>query len=557
MLTSLHVKNLALIKDTELQFGDGLNVLSGETGAGKSILLGSILLCLGVRSDKELIRTGAESAYVELVFSGAGAEVTEKLKELDVYPEDGEYRFSRRLTEKKSIAKINGETVTLGTVRSAAALLIDLYAQNEQRTLLDEENYIDILDAFGRETLEGVKSSYHEAYREYRAKKEEIRKLGTDDEERHRTLAFLAYEVDEIEKAKLRPGEEEELKQAYEKFSHEAVIREGLSEAASVLSDDTSEKTARVIRTLQELQKYDPGLSETIALFEDVESLLDDGVQALKSRLIALGEEDGKLSAIEERMDEIGRLKLKYGASVEEILKTGEKLQKELTELRDLDARSEELMEELGRAREALVRAAKALRGERTRVGEAFSKALVETLKGLNFTDVRFEVAVSETNRYTTDGADEVRFLISTNPGEPVKPLYKVASGGELSRIMLAVKTITVRESKAGEKTLIFDEVDTGISGLTASRVGERLYEISSGDQVILISHLPQIVSLADRHFRIEKYVENGETVTTASMLTDEESVYEVARLLGTGEVTEANLRNAREMKARKAGNQA
>ena len=557
MLTSLHVKNLALIRDTELSFGEGLNVLSGETGAGKSILLGSILLCLGVRSDKELIRTGAESAYVELVFSGVGPEITEKLKEMDVYPEDGEYRFSRRLTEKKSVAKINGETVSLGTVRSAASLLIDLYAQNEQRTLLDEENYVDILDAFGGEELEKPKADYRAAYRAYRTKKEEIRKLGSDDEERRRTLDFLAFELDEIGKAKLRPGEEEELKQAYERYSHEAAIREGLAEASAVLSDETSEKTARVIRLLQDVEKYDPSLSEPVALFKDVESLLDDGIQALKSRLIALGEENEKLPAIEERMDEIGRLKLKYGASVEEILKTGEKLEKEFAELRELDARSEELKEELERAKEKLVSAAKSLREARIRTGERFSSSLVETMKGLNFTDVRFSVEVTETNRYTTDGADEVRFLISVNPGEPVKPLYKVASGGELSRIMLAVKTITVRRANRGEKTLVFDEVDTGISGLTASLVGERLYEISSCDQVILISHLPQIVSLADRHFKIEKYVENGETVTTAGVLSGEESVYEVARLLGTGEVTEANLRNAREMKDRKGGKRA
>ncbi len=557
MLTSLHVKNLALIRDTELSFGEGLNVLSGETGAGKSILLGSILLCLGVRSDKELIRTGAESAYVELVFSGAGPEVTEKLKEMDVYPEDGEYRFSRRLTEKKSIAKINGETVTLSTVRAAAALLIDLYAQNEQQTLLDEENYIEILDAYGREELKDVKAVCRDAYRAYRAKKEEIRKLGTDDEERRRTLDFLAFEVEEIEKAKLRAGEEEELKQAYEKYSHESLIREGLEEASAVLSDETSEKTARVLRTLRELEKYDPSLSETVSLFEDVESLLDDGVQALKSRLFAIGEEDGKLSAVEERLDEIGRLKLKYGASVEEILKTGEKLGKEYRELKALDEHSEELKTELEAAKETLLSAARALREKRKTVGAAFSSALVETLKALNFAEVRFEVEVEETNVYSTDGADTVRFLISVNPGEPVKPLYKVASGGELSRIMLAVKTIGVRNSERGEKTLIFDEVDSGISGKTAALVGERLLEISSRDQVILISHLPQIVSLSDRHFRIEKYTDGQETVTTAVELSDEESVYEVARLLGTGEVTEANLRNAREMKQRKAGKDA
>lgn len=552
MLTSLHVKNLALIKDTELEFGEGLNVLSGETGAGKSILLGSILLCLGVRSDKELIRNGAESAFVELAFAADDEKTADALRELDVYPEDGEYRFSRRLTEKKSVAKINGETVTLSALKTAAALLIDLYAQNEQRTLLDEENYIDILDGFGEEDLEKPLGTYREAYRNYREKKEDVKKLGTDDEERRRTLDFLAFEVGEIEKARLRSGEEEELRKAYETYTHEALIREGLSDVAELFSGETGEKTAKAIRTLQDLVKYDPSIEEAVSLFTDAESLLDDGVQAVKRRLLAVGEGDDKLSETEQRLDEIGCLKLKYGASVEEILKTHDKLAKELAELTRLDERASLLQTELNEARDALVRSAARLRETRRAVAETFSERLVQTLKTLNFDHAVFEAEVTETNRYTGKGADEVRFLISVNPGEPVKPLYKVASGGELSRIMLAIKTIGEGRKTSGTKTLIFDEVDTGISGKTASLVGEKLQEISKSDQVILISHLPQIVSLADRHYRIEKFTEQGETVTTAVRLSEEESVREVARLLGTGSITEAALTNAAEMKRRK-----
>lgn len=548
MLTSLHVKNMALIRDVELVPEKGLNVLSGETGAGKSILLESILLCLGLRGDKELIRTGTESAFVELAFSVEDPETLERLKALDVYPEDGEVRFSRRLTEKKSVSKINGETVTLSVMKAAAALLIDLYAQNEQRTLLDEANYGEILDEFAASALEDQLKTYREAYKAYRARKEEITALGSDDEERRRTLDFMAFEIAQIEKADLKPGEEDRLKKEYEKRTHSALVREGL-DTVSALSEEAGDRILRSVRALQDVSKYDESLSEVTKVLTDAESLLTDAANHVKTRLLDLGEEDGDLPVIESRLDEIARFKRKYGANEEEILKTLAKRKAEYATLKSLDERKEALLANMEEAKKNLILRAEELRAVRVKVAEEFSGLLTEALRTLNFLSVSFETRVTETNRYTAKGADEVMFLISVNPGEPVKPLYKVASGGELSRVMLAIKTITSGRKAGAGKTLIFDEVDSGISGKTAYLVGEKLAEISKKDQVILISHLPQIVSLADRHFKIEKNVEGGETVTIAYLLTEEESLREVARLLGTGEITEASLRNAREMK--------
>ncbi|MBO4411780.1 MAG: AAA family ATPase, partial [Lachnospiraceae bacterium] len=401
MLVSLHVKNLALIREAELDFGPGLNILSGETGAGKSILLGSILLCLGIRSDRELIRRGAESAYVELVFTADDEETVRKLRELDIEPEEGEYRFSRKLTDKKSIARINGETVSLTQMKEAAKELIDLYAQNEQRTLLDEDRYIDLVDEYGREELSETSLAYRKAFQAYRQKHDEVRKLGTDDEERRRTIDFLRFEIQEIERADLRIGEEEELKAEYVKCSNEAAIRSGLTEASELISEDLGETVSRSIRSLQELLKYDRGLESTVSVLRDAESLLQDAAEDVKRRLFDLSSEEDRLPALEARLDEIGLLKRKYGNSVAEILNTLERLRKEEAEHSALDAKKEELLSELAEAKKVLVEKAGALRRVRQKVAADFSEKLVETLKTLNFQNVSFEARVTETNRYT------------------------------------------------------------------------------------------------------------------------------------------------------------
>lgn len=547
MLTSLNVKNLALIKAAELEFGPGLNILSGETGAGKSILLGSVSLCLGGRAEKELIRNGEDFAYTELVFEEDDEKVLSKLREKDIYPEDGRIIVSRRLSDGKSTAKINGETVTASVLKEVAALLIDIHGQHEHQSLLNEEKHLSILDGFARAAVEKEKAAYGDIYRKYRGLKEELTKFGGDDEERARKLDFLEFEIDEIEKASPVPGEEEKLLLELKRLSDSKIIRETLFGIEHILSAETSEGIGSALKSAAMLGTLDPSLKNIIAALNDIEALVRDTLKEVRTRAEYEEPDEERIDRIGERLTLIASLKKKYGGSEEAILKNLDKFREDYEALLDFDEHKEKIKEELEAAKKELIHAAKRLHEKRKEAAECFSENMREALLDLNFLQADFKAEVTETKRYTPEGADEVCFLISTNPGEPLKSLSKIASGGELSRIMLAIKNLIADFD--GIHTLIFDEIDAGISGKTGAAVAEKLHAISESRQVICISHLPQIVAMADRHFLIEKGVTDGSTETKIRTLSETDSAKELARLLGTGELTEAALKNAYEMK--------
>ncbi len=550
MLNYLHVKNIALLRDVEMNFDEGLCVLSGETGAGKSILLHAILLALGARTDTGLIRTGADEASVELVLQANEPETLDELQKLGIETEEGQIVLQRKIAEKKSIAKINGETVPASLLRKAASLFIDLYGQREHESLLDENNHLKALDAYGSTKIDEALSEYRTAYDAYREKKEEIQKLGTDDEERKRRIDYLTYTVREIENAHLKPGEEETLKEKRLRFMKAEELSKSLKEAEGYLSQNAQEALSGAVSALKKAAETDKEIETIFRTLVDADAIVRDAESEIEERIAALPSEEEEAGRIEERLDEFQRLRRKYGGSAEEILASFKQYRSELDELRRLDANKEQLYQELEERKEALKEAGRMLHLCRSEAAVRFDRDMTAALSELRFLSVVFRTEVTETNRFTRNGADTVVFYISMNPGETPKPLSQIASGGELSRIMLALKTLSSQKGSEKDKSFIFDEIDTGISGSTALAVARRLMRAAEDRQVLLVSHLPQIVAMADHNYLIEKNVYDNETVTAVRELSEEESLSEIARLLGTGEMTDAALRNAKELRS-------
>ena len=531
-----------------MTFEDRLNILSGETGAGKSILIGSIHLALGARADADLIRTGADEAFVELVFSVENPAALKALEKLGVYPEDGLLIITRRIRDGGSSSRINGETVTLKTVQQAASHLIHLHGQHEHETLLNEEHHLEVIDVYGKDVLTPVRTAYQAMYREYRKAKEEIRALGEDPKTAAERMDFLQYELNEIRSAKIVRGEEAKIGAEYNRLLHRKQVMDGLSEVTRDLGNETEDRIDRAARTVASLIPFDEGLSNLGQMLTDLSSVLQDAIAEANDRFNAGDTDEARLNELNERLDLIDRLKRKYGGSEDAILKTADKLQEEYDRLETFTKDREAIDARLSKMQHQLVEKGRELHALRKAQAVQFDAAMVDALQDLNFNEVRFETTVQETNRFSLSGCDEVRFMISTNVGEPMKALSRVASGGELSRIMLALKTLIAGSDEID--TLIFDEIDAGISGRTAQAVARKMEEIARVRQVICISHLPQIVAMADHHFLIEKQVEDFETVTRIEALNEEESIRELARLLSAGIETDAAVSNAREMRA-------
>ena len=545
MLLELKVKNLALIEEAEIEFGQGLNILTGETGAGKSILIGSVNMALGGKASRDSIRQGAESAYIELLFSVDTPEQEEALKALDIQvPEDKTLIISRKILPSRSTSRINDETVTALRLKQATALLLDIHGQHEHQSLLNLHHHLEILDAYARAETAPLKEETARAYGRYQELKQKLSAMEGGLEERLREADFLRFEIEKIQEAGIKEGEEEELSVRYRKLSHARRIAENLGEAYGALEQDMM---ARVIKGVDQAAAYDEALKEIRDQAYEAESLLNDLSRSIQDYMENCVFDQEEFRQIEERLDLIHGLQAKYGNSEGAVLKALEEKQARLEELEHFDQIRSELEEELERAGEKLEELCSRLTQVRIREAEALSEKMRESLADLNFLDVSFVMEIRRLDHYTAEGWDEAEFLISTNPGEPVKPLREVASGGELSRIMLAIKTVLADTDQI--PTLIFDEIDTGISGRTAQSVSEKLREISKTHQVICITHLPQIASMADVHFEIAKSVSQGKTVTRIKPLNREESVEELARLLGGAKITDAVRQNALEMK--------
>lgn len=545
MLLELHVKNLALIEKADVEFGEGLNILTGETGAGKSIIIGSVTMALGGKAPKGSIRPGADYAYIELVFSVTGEEKRKALRELDVEPtEYGLVIISRKLTSARSISRINDETVTMARLSQITGLLLDIHGQHEHQSLLYKSKHLEILDAYVKAATQPVKQTIADRYRIYRSLEEKLRGFDLDAESRIREADFLRFEIEEIEASALKEGEEEELTSVYRRYSHSRRIAECLGAAYEAVE---GEWLARALKEVEQASEYDESLGGVRDQLYDADSILRDAGREMSSYLDSMEMDEETFRKTEERLDLIHNLQAKYGPTVEAIFQKLEQKKKRLGELEDYDAHKKRMEQELEECRNGLEKLCTQLTGIRKKASRTLVKKIRQGLVDLNFLDVEFDMEFEKLDHFTPSGWDGAQFLISTNPGQPMRPLKDVASGGELSRIMLAIKTVLADSDDI--PTLIFDEIDTGISGRTAQKVSEKLMLIARSHQVICITHLPQIAAMADSHFEIAKSASQGRTITTIRLLDRQASVEELARLLGGARITEAVLKNAGEMK--------
>lgn len=553
MLEYMHVRNLALIKDCEISFTKGLNILTGETGAGKSVLLGSVNLALGAKADKEIIRTGEEEAYVELVFS-LNESARKTLESMEITADEGTVVVSRKITPTKNVFKINGEIVPAKQVKELAGGLLDIHGQHEHQSLLNNVKQRDMIDAYGGDKVRDALKAVAEACAKYESVREELSEAEGKSQGREREISLLKYECDEIEAAELVIGEDEELEDAYKKMKSAEKLLGYVNESMALISggaeEDAGSLVSRALGLMRKASGLDEGAEKMAEALAGVEDMLGDfSLEASRyAESLEFSEED--FVKTEERLNTINSLKLKFGSTIQKILDYYEEKSAELEKLENLTEYIEKLKKDEEAALADYVAKARVLSGLRKSAAEDFSKLLAGELLSLSFLDARFNVLIeSDETTVGKNGFDRVEFMISTNPGEPMKPIKNVASGGELSRIMLAIKTILAKRDEVD--ALIFDEIDAGISGRTAWEVSGRLSRLAREHQVIAITHLAQIAASADSHFEIVKNVEDGSTVTNILRLDGDGEIRELARMLGSDSLDEATLTNARELKAK------
>ena len=548
MLEGLHVKNLVIIDEAEVSFGGGLNILTGETGAGKSVVIGSINLALGAKAGKNLVRAGKESGFVELIFS-VNNDVGDKLRKLDIIPEDGLVVITRKFTGERSVSKINGETVTLTKVKEAAALLLDIHGQTENQTLQLSKNHLELLDKYLKDEVKPYKKRLKDLVTEYRNKENELLEYSADEASISRELDFLKYECKEIESAKLAKDEEEELDKKVRKYSSSSKIVSLIEEARKNLSDNggADDSIGSIVRAMSRLSDVDETSVELLNQIAEIESLLNDFERSLSDYADDNVFDEADFMQSEARLDKIRGIYAKHGGSYETTI---DFLNASLVQIEKLEHASEykeKLSMEVEKLKKVILSECDELTKVRKRGALKLSKLVKQSLIDLNFLQVEFDVEFAGSKDFTSKGNDEIIFKISTNPGEPMRSISEVASGGELSRIMLALKSVMADTDEI--PTMIFDEVDTGISGRTAQMVAEKMALLSVKRQIIAITHLAQIAAMADNHYLIEKKADQNHTATDIRRLDEAEEVSELARILGGVAVTENVINSAREMK--------
>lgn len=552
MLLNLHVKNLALIDEADVYFTEGLNILTGETGAGKSILLGSINLALGGKASKDMVREGADFALVELVFQIENDSVVQKLKELSVsVEENGQVILSRKIMNGKSTIKINGETVIASMAKAISESLIDIHGQHEHQTLLYKKNHLAILDEFAKAKLSEKKEALQESYAAYEQAVKKLDASLLEEEQRGREISFTEFELKELEEANLQLGEDVVLEEKYKKMLHGKKIMESMAEiyekTVGMQGESVSDQVSRALKELSAIVSYDKVLQNMYEQLTDMESLINDFNHDVADYMTGLEFSEEEFYQVEERLNQINRCKTKYGNHIEEILEYQKKQEEKLERLLDYEGTIQRLQEEKAQREQIVKQLSEEISEIRKKKAKSLTEKVKEMLKELNFLNVEFDVTFQKLLHVTKNGWDDMEFQISTNPGESLKPLGKVASGGELSRIMLAIKTV-LSDADATE-TLIFDEIDVGISGRTAQMVSEKMALIGRRHQVLCITHLPQIAAMADTHFSIEKKTNRKVTKTVIEKLNEQEIIQELARLLGGAEITENVMNSAKEMK--------
>lgn len=551
MLLNLHVKNLALIEEVDVDFEKGLIVLTGETGAGKSLILGSVNIALGNKASKDMIRKGTDYSLVELTFS-VSENCAKQLKKYDIYmEEDNIVTVTRKISEGRSISKINGETVNIKTLKNVMSLLIDIHGQHDHQSLLYTKNHLDILDKFAKDSILELKEQIKEEYSKYTKLIKKLEEFNIDEGQKAREIEFAEYEVNEIESANLKPEEDVQVEEEFKKLSNSKEIVSALSEIYNALSYETAGGLGDIInKAVMDINSI-KGMDEKISQFQtelyDIDNLCRELTSQIYDYNSGMDFNPEYVREVEERLDVINHLKLKYGNSIEEILRYKEEKEEYLEKLNNMTDEMESVKNQISELEGTLNNLCTKLSEQRKKAAKELEVLVKQALVDLNFIAVEFEIQITRKESIGENGFDNVEFMISTNPGESVKPLVKVASGGELSRIMLAIKSILATEDDID--TLIFDEIDTGISGQTAMKVAEKMAKISRNHQVICISHLSQIAAMADSHYLIKKTADQNSTTTSIKKLTRQQSIEELVRINGGSGITEAGLIHATEMK--------
>lgn len=549
MLSNLYIENIAVIEKTSIDFKKGLNVMTGETGAGKSIVIDSINAVLGNRTSKELIRTGAYSAFVSAEFTNLSEKALAVIDEAGFELEDGELLIQREIsTTGKNKCRINGRPATVSTLKEIGVQLINIHGQHESYELMSPELHISYIDKLAG--LESEIEAYQEVYKKYKKLSAELKKATVDESERERKIDLLKYQIDELEDADLRDGEYEELNEQKAVLQNSEKIIEAIMSSRALMNGD--EESFGVLENLQEINSQLSDISEYMSEVEPINSRIESAIYELEdclSELTGLTDlvdtDGGSLDSIEERLDLIYTLGKKYGSTIKEMLDFLDKAKKELNALVMYDENREALIKECDKAYKEAEKLAKALSEKRRATSSEFADKVCEEMAFLDMPNVKL-VVVQEKCELNSLGCDNIEFLISTNPGEPPKPISKIASGGELSRMMLAVKNVL--SDKDDIDTLIFDEVDTGISGSAAQKVGLKLREVSKSRQVLCVTHLAQIAAMGNSHFKISKSVRDEKTFTKVEELDHEGRKQELARIIGGTEMTKASLDYAEEM---------
>ena len=547
MLNLLHIENIAVIEEAEIIFGPGFNVLTGETGAGKSIVIDAISAILGERTYRDIIRTGATKASVHAVFSDVpplpwfqknevSYDAQELLIQRDIYA-DG-----------KNICRVNGQSVTVALLKQLGDSLINIHGQHDSQQLFDEANHLVYLDLFAQNQKEY--EIYRKYFDQYESIRREIVKLSMDESEKLRKVESLQFQIQEIEQAQISPGEDEQLEDRRKVLQSAEKLLDGMAAAVNALYGDENQDGAagllsKAVHELSKITKYDDDLLELHERLSDLSFAAEDVAGALRDRMGSLMYSGDELEQIESRLDVLHRLKRKYGRSTAEILTYLERAKAELAEIEFADDRIEALQKELAAVESQMVQAGKILRETRMKAARSLEKRLAQELTALDMARAQFVCQFQEQDP-VANGMDNVRFLMTANIGEALKPMSKVASGGELARIMLAIKNVLAEQDHIG--TLIFDEVDSGVSGRAAQKVAVKLKSVSRAKQVLCVTHLPQIAAVADNHLLISKSEQNGRTYTKVTPLDREGRAREIARIIGGAEITDVTLESAMEM---------
>ena len=549
MLELLHIENIAIIEAADIEFAPGFNALTGETGAGKSIVIDSLSAVLGQRTSRELIRTGADKAFVSAAFSGVAPELAE---ELGIQPEaDGTLLLQREIqTDGKNVCRVNGRPVTVSQLRALGARLLNIHGQHDGQQLLDEEQHIVYLDSFGK--TEKLKEAYTVKYKRFTDIRRQIQSLQMDEAEKARRVDTLKYQIEELRRAKLKPGEEEELTARRGMLRNAEKFLNAVAGADYALNgDDSGGGALSALRQAQDalgaVRHLDDGFGQLYERLSKAYSEVYDIAATVEDKRGELDVSPGELDRVEGRMDQLYRLKKKYGATVEDMLDYLERCQTELAQIEDAGDTLERLEQELSRAEKETRQAAQALSDARRAAAERLTEQILTELQQLDMGKIRFAVDFAE-KPLDGDGMDAVRFLMSANTGEALRPIHKIASGGELARIMLAMKNVLSEQDEVS--TLVFDEVDTGVSGRAAQKVAEKMARISRRKQVLCVTHLPQLAAMADTHFSVEKGERDGRTYTEVRRLDREQRRQELARLTGGSHVSQTMLDGAEELLA-------